>query len=315
MAETSRPLDEKSLEALAELICGHRTPWHREDEDLAGFFRRAGLECPDDFEVSFFDLPMPQGAYFRLRKQWTKKKLEGYNIEPSAIRKVILRLADPREYAGKPREVFFSVISELNQILSLEGLRVSLDGVNPKIQETSPTLPCPTRVSIEKVSLPDFMQLTGDPNLSTILESRWKEAITCIESGAPLAAIILMGSILEGVLFAFVHKYPGKANQASAAPKDKFGNVKQFSEWTLSNLIDAAHECGWIQRDAKEFTHTLKQYRNLIHPREQLVRKEQPDIDTCRICLEVVRAAFNDLITFTKGFGSSANHTKKPTIH
>lgn len=313
MVEMAKPLDEKTLEAIAELICGDSTVrYDREDEDLASFFRRAGLECLDPYYV---DIPWGLTAPERraLRKQWTLERLKEYNSNPSEIGKVIVRLADPFEYPGKP-ELHQAVVARLNQILSPEGLEVYLEGVKPQIREISPTVPTPTPVNLEQVAFPDFKQLTSNEELGTILESRWKEATICIHRGAPLAAIILMGSILEGVLFAFVHKYPRQANQASAAPKDKSGKVKQFSEWTLSNLIDVAHGCGWIQRDAKEFTHTLREYRNFIHPQEQLARKEQPDVDTCRICLEVVRAAINDLATYAKSTGSSDNHTKEPTI-
>lgn len=299
MGETVRPLDEKTLEAIAELICGERTPWYREDKGLVSFFQRAGLEYPDPYYLDpDFPWALTAPEHRHIRKQWTLEKLRAHNSSPLEIHKVILRLADPLEYPGKP-EVLQNVISKINQVLRPEGLEVYLEGVRPKIREILPAVPISTSVSLEQVALPDFKQLTGNEGLGAILESRWREATICIKNGAPLAATILMGSILEGVLFAFVHKYPREANHASAAPKDKSGSVKSFSEWTLTNLIDVAYECGWIQRDAKEFSHTLKEYRNLVHPRQQFIRKEQPDNDTCRICLEVVWAAINDLVNFT----------------
>ena len=109
-----------------------------------------------------------------------------------------------------------------------------------------------------------------------------------------------MGSILEGVLLAIVQMYPRKANQAPSAPKDNNGKVRQFGEWNLNNLINVAHDCGWLQLDVKKFSHTLREYRNLIHPWEQRVRKEFPDKDTVKICWEVVRAAINDLENFLR---------------
>ncbi|WP_075859723.1 hypothetical protein [Carboxydothermus pertinax] len=44
MDKTLKPLDEKTLEALAELICGDSTEWYRKGWELPDFFRRAGLE-------------------------------------------------------------------------------------------------------------------------------------------------------------------------------------------------------------------------------------------------------------------------------
>ncbi len=306
MAETARLLDEKTLEALAKLICGGVPCGNsflptRRDEDIAGFFRRAGVECPEPWGLHPESIPWGLSApeFHSLRKQWTSERLMKYNSAPSEIGKVITRLADPREYSGKP-ELHRAVVAKLNRILLPEGLEIYFEGVKPKIREIPPALPTFAPVSSEQTAVPHFKQLTEDEKLGAILENRWKEAIICMNKGAPLAAIILMGSVLEGALFAFLHKYPQQANQAKAAPKDESGKVKKFNEWSLSNLIDVACECGWIQRDAKDFAHTLREYRNLIHPREQLVRGEQPDVDTCRICLEVARAAVNDLVDFVK---------------
>ena len=132
------------------------------------------------------------------------------------------------------------------------------------------------------------------------MEQRWQEVIKCIDNEAYLAAIIMMGSILEGILLAIIHKFPKKANQAPAAPKYKDGKVKKFWEWSLSEMIDVAHEVGWLQGDVKRFAHVLRDYRNLVHPWHQMVIKEPPDEDTCKIAWQVVQAAINDLIEFAK---------------
>jgi hypothetical protein len=279
-----KSLDESTLEALAELICGDDGPFYRKGWQLPRFFRNAGLNCPDH-----------DGS---TRKWWTLDRLREYNEDPLKIRQVIQRLANPKEYVGQA-DIVNKVINQLNQILAVEGQRVSLDGIAPKIIEISPTIPEPgTTKDLFAIPIPDFDRLVTDPSLASILESRWREVTKCIEAGAHLAAIILMGSILEGVLLAITTAYPKQANQAPAAPKDVSGKVKRFGEWTLSNLIDVAHDCGWLQTDAKKFSHVLREYRNLVHPWEQRARDEVPDEDTCRICWEVVRAAMNDIQNF-----------------
>ena len=279
-------LDEKTLEALAELICGDSGPHYRKGWELPIFFRNAGLQCPDH-----------DGS---TRKWWTLDRLQEYNADPSKIQKTILRVANPKEYPGEPHKVN-EVIKRLNDILSVEGLKVYVDGVTPKIQEILPTVPEPDKsVKQFAIQVPDFDKLTDDSSLALILKSRWREIVNCVDGEAYLAAIILMGSILEGVLLAFTQKYPREANQASSAPKGKNGKIKQFGEWNLSNLINVAHECGWLQLDVKKFSHTLREYRNLVHPWEQRARNEFPDEDTARICWEVVRAAINDLEIFIR---------------
>jgi hypothetical protein len=71
---------------------------------------------------------------------------------------------------------------------------------------------------------------------------------------------------------------------------------KLFREWTLSDLINVAHEVGWLRADVKRFSHTLREYRNMVHPYEERSLKDRPDSDTCAICWDVVKAAINDLL-------------------
>jgi hypothetical protein len=107
----------------------------------------------------------------------------------------------------------------------------------------------------------------------------------------------MMGSILEGVLLHKVEANFKLANQANAAPRDpKTGKPRSIADWGLSALIDVAHEVGWLQGDVKRFSHSLREYRNLVHPYMQRALRETPDADTCSICWQVVRAAVSDLL-------------------
>ncbi len=278
-----KPLDGKTLEALATLICGDGGPHYRRGWELHEFFRDAGLDCPNH-----------DGS---TRWWWALERLKEYNVDPwgENIERIVLRLANPKEYVGKP-EVLNEVVNRLNKILAIEGLKVILEGVTPKVKEITATIPEPEPSQKQfAIPFPDFVKLTGDSTLAPYLRSRWKEVVICVDSGAHLSAIILMGSILEGVLLSLVANNPGQANTTTAAPKDKSGGVKKIRDWTLSNLIDVSHECGWIQLDAKRFSHTLREYRNFVHPWEQRARKEVPDEDTCKICWEVVNAAIRDI--------------------
>jgi len=142
---------------------------------------------------------------------------------------------------------------------------------------------------------PDFFKITTDKKLAGILDYRWQEISKCLQVQAHLAGIIIMGSILEGVLLAVVRRFPERALKATSAPKDKSGKTRGFDKWTLNDLIDVAHDCGWIKQEAREFSHTLRRYRNLVHIFEQKERDEMPDEQSCEICWEVVRTALYDL--------------------
>ena len=136
--------------------------------------------------------------------------------------------------------------------------------------------------------------LAIDPNLMPVLESRFAEAQQCLAT-APLATILLCGSILEGILLGVALQRPKQFNQAVNSPRDRENKVKPFHEWSLAQFIDVAHGLGALKLDVKKFSHELRDFRNYIHPYQQLASKFTPDKHTAEICLQVLKAAIADL--------------------
>ena len=134
-----------------------------------------------------------------------------------------------------------------------------------------------------------------DSNLIPILKGRLEEAHRCFKSNSPMAVIFLCGSILEGVLLGVATQKPREFNQSKISPKDKAGKVKPFHEWSLAQFIDVACDLGILRLDVKKFSHGMRDFRNYIHPYEQLASKFQPDKHTAEICLQVLRAAIASL--------------------
>jgi hypothetical protein len=134
-----------------------------------------------------------------------------------------------------------------------------------------------------------------DSGLVPILKGRLEEAHRCFQSNSPLAVIFLSGSILEGVLLGVAIQRPREFNQAQNSPKDKYGKVKPFHEWSLSQFIDVACDLGMLKLDVKKFSHGLKDFRNYIHPYEQMASRFHPDKHTAEICLQVLKAAIAGL--------------------
>jgi hypothetical protein len=152
------------------------------------------------------------------------------------------------------------------------------------------------REDIQKIEAPlvDFSCIVSDTDLSTILNSRWIESNVTFYAQAFLSTIIMLGSILEGVLLHKVESHPEDANRSISAPK-KDGKVLPFYEWTLENLISVSHDCGWIDKDIRDFSSALRDYRNLVHPSQQRKNNIFPDAGTCNVSREVVVAALEDL--------------------
>lgn len=122
---------------------------------------------------------------------------------------------------------------------------------------------------------PDFSSLVKDGQMKAILEGRWVEISACIIAKASLAATVMMGGLLEGLLLARVNSQTNKAPiyTAAAAPKDKQGNPLPLKDWTLHNYIGVAHELKWITQTVKDIGGVLRDYRNYIHPQKQYSEK------------------------------------------
>ncbi len=133
--------------------------------------------------------------------------------------------------------------------------------------------------------------ITIDAGLLPVLKARLNEVFITHKSGAPLATIFLCGSILEGLLLGIASRRQREFNQAPNSPKNKDGKVKLIHQWTLAQLIDVSCELRILTLDVKKFSHALRDFRNFIHPNQQLVSKFNPDQHTATICVQVLKAA------------------------
>lgn len=138
-------------------------------------------------------------------------------------------------------------------------------------------------VSVEKIGLEFY--------ITKILNNRIVEIERNIKIGNSLSSIILIGSVMEGILLGMAQKHLDKFNKSKSAPMNKNSTiVKKFNEWTLSDFINSAYELDIIKEDVKKFSHVVREYRNYIHPYQQLCSQFNPDKHTASICFQVLKA-------------------------
>jgi integrase len=138
--------------------------------------------------------------------------------------------------------------------------------------------------------------LVTDDAMAQILIARLDEVETCWRAGAYHLAVIGTGSLYD------VLRIRDPAVRTARNP-------------TLNMRLDRAHTRGWIQHDAFSFSGLVREYRNLVHPREQLKKRFTPDDDTVLLCWQPVlrrcqrphhpvsEPALPDLIRFALGSG------------
>jgi hypothetical protein len=197
----NRPLDPRTLEGIAELICGDGQPWDRRAWQLPEFFERAGLP----------DVPEYYGPS---RHRWTLDRLEEYRDDLELQANVLRRIADPREYRSDLAQTARAT-QELNRVLLGEGLRIDHLGMTPRLVSTDSSITVLMPDSLQLAV--DLRELTRDDLLGELLKERWLEAGRCMDAQAFLAATIMLGSLLEGALLGVAKEYRTAAARSPRA--------------------------------------------------------------------------------------------------
>jgi hypothetical protein len=145
---------------------------------------------------------------------------------------------------------------------------------------------------------PTFAELIADPKMQAILKARWDECVRCVVGGAPLAATVMMGGILEGLLLAKINQLSDKSAvfKATRAPRGRGDVPLKLGEWTLKHYIDVAHELGWISQTTKDVGEVVRDYRNFIHPQKQYSHGVALGDSDARILWEVVKGVIRQLL-------------------
>ena len=146
----------------------------------------------------------------------------------------------------------------------------------------------------KEFDIPNLQKLPVDFAVSELIKDRLQEAQSCLSNGAHLSVIFQCGSVLEAVLLGAAQDEPERFNRSSISPKQG-GKVKPFQDWKLSEFIDVAHNIGLLKPDVQKFGHGLRDFRNYIHPYEQLASGFRPDEYTAKVCFQVLKAALADV--------------------
>lgn len=278
-------LQQKTIERLRQLI--NEETEYRSGPKLVAFFTDIG------FKDSY-------GQGFPSRWVYTEDRLTQIN-GTDRIGECIQKIFSPVNFIGKFEELD-KLIFDFNQYLSFDGYKIIRNGKNLKIvssdEDITSKITTPTtedeflKKDFEEVSITN---LKLDGTITSILEQRLDEIEKCLNSKSSLAAIFLCGSTLEGILLGIASNNPKKFNSASSSPKDKHGKVLQFYDWTLSAFIDVAREIGFLSEDVGKFSHSLRDFRNYIHPYQQASQQFNPDEHTARLCWQVLKVAIFQL--------------------
>ncbi len=138
-----------------------------------------------------------------------------------------------------------------------------------------------------------FMQNT---NLAKIVQRDYGELQRVRGVDAAKSRYVLCGGIIEGLLLDVLLRDEGKTKTAKKAPKLKGGvNVKPLADWNLGELLDVALELNRIETDAEQFSHGVRNYRNLIHPGKEMQSNQKVALEEADIAEKVVEIIIREL--------------------
>lgn len=285
-------ISQKTLECLREMI--NEKTIYRSGPVLVGFFNQLGFH--DTYS-----------AGFPSRWAYTDNKLSDINGKPE-LDKCIKMVFNPAEFIAR-YEVLNECLDTFNQYLAYDGWKVEVKNSGVEIHKTKgpdiETKLMKKASSVNDITEADFLsvefvdidmsRIPVDEVLKPILEARMAEMQSCFKAHAFLSVIFMAGSILEGILLSIANQKAEVFNRASSAPKNKDGKVKVFYEWKLSELISVANEVGLLEKDVAKFSHVLRDFRNYIHPYQQLSESFIPNENTAKICMQVMKGALLQL--------------------
>ncbi|TXU07698.1 hypothetical protein D4N07_03755 [Enterobacter hormaechei] len=281
-------ISSKTSEKLRDLI--NEGTEYRSGPNLVKFFNALG------FNHSY-------GQGFPSRWKYTDDCLEVINGTPQ-LDKCIKEVFNPIHFIRRIDELD-RYIFEFNQYLAFDKWQVVRNEAEITFKKLHKVELNENSVKSSSLSESDFLsrEFSGftlsdlglDLNVTDVLNKRVDEIEKTYSSAAYLSTILIAGSTLEGVFLGLASSYPRAFNMVKSAPKNREGKVLPFHDWNLSAFIDVAKDLELIQLDTYKFSHTLRDFRNYIHPYQQMSSGFTPREHTAKICLQVLKATITEI--------------------
>ena len=281
-------LSSKTLEKLRDLI--NETTEYRSGPQIIDFF-------------SIFDYMDTYGQGFPSRWAYTDFRLGRIN-KTEKIKICIQTLFNPINYMDDLKRLD-TLIANFNKYLQFDKFRVARKNTEIFIESVS-EVNLDENLNTEEENLEnnfikhefnvDFSKLNLIPALVPIIDKRMQEIEKAFKAEAYLSVVLLAGSTLEGLFLNIASLNPKVFNLSTQSPK-KDGKVKNFDQWTLNNFIEVSHSIGILEKDTYRFSKELRDFRNYIHPFQQMSEKFSPREETAKICLQVLKSAISDIQT------------------
>lgn len=127
-------------------------------------------------------------------------------------------------------------------------------------------------------------------DLRKVIERDYLEIQRAFISKCWKSVIILSGGAIEAILMDLLLE-----NEIAAKSTPKAPNKPDIKTWSLANLIDVTVELELVGSGVEKLSHPVREYRNLVHPGNEIRTGLEFDEEEARIALEVLHIVHRDL--------------------
>lgn len=136
----------------------------------------------------------------------------------------------------------------------------------------------------------DFLFI-NDNELRKIIERDYSEIQRAFVAQCWKSVIIMCGSAMEAILLDLLKQDEEKAKSSQKAPGET-----SLGKWSLNNLIEVAIDLKLVTEGIAKLSHPVREYRNIIHPGNEIRNKIDFDKEEARIAIEVLNILHRDLL-------------------
>jgi len=129
-----------------------------------------------------------------------------------------------------------------------------------------------------------------DADLRRVIERDYQEIQTAYVARCWKSVIILSGGAIEALLTDLLVRNAARAISATKAPRQP-----DLTKWDLVDLINVAVELKLVSGGVEKLSHSVREYRNLVHPGNEVRKKLTFDTEEAKIALEVLHIVHRDL--------------------
>lgn len=131
----------------------------------------------------------------------------------------------------------------------------------------------------------------SDNELRKILERDYLEIQIALIAQCWKSVIIMCGSAMEAILLDLLKQDEEEAKSSQKAPAER-----NLEKWSLNDLIEVAIDLELVTEGIAKLSHSVREYRNIIHPGNEIRNKIEFGKEEARIAIEVLNILHRDLL-------------------